>query len=121
VPTYLYKTEDGKHHEVVMTVAEMESRQGPDRTIVLDDGQVAKRDIAAEHGGFQATAANWPLVSVAGGINPDQREEISGQLDAMGVHTDFTADGSVIWRDRKHRKEYLRAMRWHDKNGGYGD
>lgn len=63
----------------------------------------------------------WPMVCEMNGVHPDQIPEASRYLAERGAETDFTPDGSAIWRSREHRKRYCRAMGLYDRNGGYGD
>ena len=63
----------------------------------------------------------WPMVSVAAGINPDQIGEYKEFDKKMGVETDYTPSGDVVFRSRGHRKKYLEAHHMYDRNGAYGD
>ena len=63
----------------------------------------------------------WPLYSDAAGCHPSQIKNLERVALERGVPTECTADGRVIFRDRAHRRAYLRAFGLHDKNGGYGD
>ena len=63
----------------------------------------------------------WPMISEAMGVQPEQVSEAASHARSNGVPTDFTPDGRVIVRDRKHRRELLRLYGMHDNQGGYGD
>lgn len=67
------------------------------------------------------TQAAWPILSDAVGIHPDQVDEAREECKRLGVPTDFKDDGRVVFTSRAHRKEYLRAHGYYDRNGGYGD
>ena len=122
MPTYKYRVDgSGELVALFMSVAEMESRQREDMTITLDDGREAKRDIAAEHGGFRNTPGNWPQLSDAAGCHPDQIQDAMSHARQAGVPTEFTPDGRAKFESRGHRAAYLRAMGMKDREGGYGD
>lgn len=63
----------------------------------------------------------WPLISDAAGVHPEQIEDAMQGAKNLGVPTDFTAEGQAIFRDRDHRRRFLRAHGYFDKHGGYGD
>lgn len=67
------------------------------------------------------TGRGYPMLSDAAGVNPSQIKAEQRFLESRGVKTEFTRDGAAIFRDRKHRKEHLRAVGMFDKSGGYGD
>lgn len=107
---------------------------GPDgewvvQKVYLIDGREVTEAEYREH--FPAaTAVNgimtpptgcWPMTSEALACHPDQIPEARASAEARGVQTDFTPDGSPIFRDRDHRRRYMRAYGYHDKDGGYGD
>lgn len=117
---YLYRTDDGALHEVIMTVAEM-LRKGRKR-IKLPDGRIAKRDIAAEHNGFQDLSEknfpkshqdNWAMA-----CHPSQVNEYNQAASERGVPTIHAKDGSPQWTSMQHRRKYLKAFGFHD-NAGY--
>ena len=122
MPTYCYRVIGSDELvELVMSCAEMERRQTAEHTIVLDDGSIAKRDFATEHGGFKNTAGNWPMVSYAAGVHPSQVKEAQEHVAKQGIHTDYTPQGDAIFRSRSHRRDHLRAIGLRDRNAGYGD
>jgi len=63
----------------------------------------------------------WPMLSEAMGVQPDQIGEAAAHARKNGVPTEFTGDGRVIVRDRKHRRDLLRLYGMHDKQGGFSD
>ena len=63
----------------------------------------------------------WPIVSDAMKVHPKQIAEHAALCKAKGVPTETTEIGQPVFRDRSHRKKYLRAFGYHDRNGGYGD
>lgn len=117
---YLYRTNDGALHEVIMTVAEM-LRKGRKR-IKLPDGRIAQRDIAAEHGGFEDLSEknypkrhqdNWALA-----CRPSQVAEFNAAAAARGVSTEHSPkDGSPQFSSLQHRRKYLKAFGYIDRDG----
>ena len=79
------------------------------------------RDGRAEHGGVRARNDIWPMVSVAAGINPAQIKEYQEFDKKMGVTTQYTKTGDVVFESRSHRKAYCEAHKLYDRNGGYSD
>lgn len=65
--------------------------------------------------------SGWPMASWSAGVFPDQINEARESDTKLGVSCDFTKDGDRIFRDRGHRRDWLRAYGQHDRNGGYGD
>ena len=66
-------------------------------------------------------ASGWPLVSRAAAVHPDEIPEAVERDRKAGVPTEYDARGNVIFRDRGHRKRYLRAHGMRDNDAGYGD
>ncbi len=62
-----------------------------------------------------------PIVSDALAVHPKQVQEATEDAKRKGVPTEFLPDGRPILRTRGHRRAYLRAYGFHDRNGGYGD
>ena len=65
--------------------------------------------------------SGWPMLSEAAAVHPEQVEEAIQSARAKGIPTEFIPDGRVIFRDRAHRRAYLKAYGFHDRQGGYGD
>lgn len=64
----------------------------------------------------------WPMTgSAALEITPDRIPEAMAIDAAAGVPTDYNRDGQPIFRDRGHRRDYMRAHGAHDRSGGYSD
>ena len=84
-------------------------------------GQDMRRDLQAEHGGHRASPGTYPMESDALGVHPDQIAEQQKFDAAHGVAADFTKEGAVVFRDKKHRREYCRVQGVHDRNAGYSD
>jgi len=63
----------------------------------------------------------WPMASDAAAVHPSRVEEARESARAKGVPTDFDQHGRPVFRDRGHRRAYLRAYGYHDRDGGYGD
>jgi len=115
MPQYSFKCSCGAKKTVVRPMAES------DMPVLCDVCSfVMKRDFVADFG-KDKKPAGWPMVSVAAGINPDQIGEYKEFDKKMGVETDYTPSGDVVFRDRAHRKKYCEAHHLYDRNGGYGD
>lgn len=132
MPRYNYRRADtGLIVEVTLTIAEMQRRQRPDGSILLGKNEAgspwngarvkAFRDFASELGTIATQGTGWPLLSEGAGVQQSQVKEATEHARKLGVPTDFTRDGRAIFRDRNHRKQYLKAHGLHDRNGGYGD
>lgn len=120
------KTEIHKIDEVVVLHLSILDKQKmeTDGKIVLNDGAVGERDIVMDHSQFQDTPGCWStgLYSDAAGVLPEQAREAYEHSVQIGVPTQFCPEtGCAIFRDRSHRKNYLKVMGMVDKNGGYGD
>jgi hypothetical protein len=69
-----------------------------------------------------ASLLGWkPLSSEAAAVHPDQIEEAREDARRLGVPTEFDPEGRPIFTSRSHRRAYLRAYGFHDRDGGYGD
>lgn len=121
MPTYCYRTKDGRLHELVMSIGEMERRQKPGGVIQLDDGRMAHRDYKAEFASTPEPSSCWPMASDAAGIHPSQIPEYKAEMKKHGVSAEFKSDGRMVFRDRAHRRQCLRALGMHDRNAGYSD
>lgn len=118
MPRYEYFTDDGEVVEFFMSIAEMLDKQDENGDIVLDDGRTAHRNY-----GDSATkaGAGYPYLSDAMGVHPCQIPYMQKLAEEKGVPTEFTKDGRMVVRDRKHRKEFGERFGFFDKDGGYGD
>ena len=120
MPTYLYRDPQKNLVEVVMTIKEMLEKEVDG--ILIKDGVELTRDLCAEHSTEQRGCATWPMKSDACGIHPSQAGEYYEHSVKIGVPTQFDSrTGQAIFMDRAHRKKYLAARGFHDRNGGYGD
>jgi hypothetical protein len=63
----------------------------------------------------------YPILSDAAGVMPEQIPEQMAHDRAMGVPTHYTKDGRPILENRSHRRKYLRANGLYDRSAGYGD
>lgn len=59
--------------------------------------------------------------SVALAVHPSQVQEAIDDARKKGVPTDFTPDGRPVFESRSHRKKYMTAYRFFDRDAGYGD
>lgn len=62
----------------------------------------------------------WPLKSEALAVHPKQRAEAEADARKKGVPTEFDRAGRPVFRDRGHRKKYLKAYCVVDKNSFTG-
>jgi hypothetical protein len=120
MPTYIYTAPNGTDHEFVMSVAEMEAAEK--NGFMFHEGQWYKRNLEAEHGPARGGCASWPMKSDAAGVHPSQSKEAYEHSVSVGVPTQFDPrTGQAIFTDRSHRKRYLAARGFIDRNAGYGD
>lgn len=67
-------------------------------------------------------SACWPMKgSDALSVIPKRIPEAMQSDAEHNVPTEYTSEGQPIFRDRGHRREYLKAYGYHDRSGGYGD
>jgi len=59
--------------------------------------------------------------SIALAVHPSQRKEAIEDAVKRGVPTEFTPDGCPVFESRAHRKSYMRAYGFYDRDAGYGD
>lgn len=121
MPTYIYEDpESGEMHELTMTIADMLAREVDG--MIQHEGKTLRRNLAAEHGPARGGCAAWPMKSDACGVHPEQIGDAYRQSVSLGVPTQFDQrTGQAIFTDRIHRKRYLAARGFHDRNAGYGD
>jgi len=62
----------------------------------------------------------YPIKSVALAVHSSQVKEAQDDSVKRGVPTEFTKGGRPILRDAAHRKAYLRAYGYHDRNSFNG-
>lgn len=56
-----------------------------------------------------AKASSYPYAADSLGVHPSQVAEARAAAEAVGVPTDFTPDGSIIWKSRDHQRRYCQA------------
>lgn len=67
-------------------------------------------------------SACWPMKgSDALSVTPQRIPEAVKSDAERGVPTEYTSEGQPIFRDRGHRRDYLKAYGYVDRSGGYGD
>jgi len=86
-----------------------------------DCGETMTRDYTSEQLGVVSTPGNWPLLSDAVGVNPDQRTEAMKHASSIGVPTEFNSKGQAVFTSAGHRKRYCEAIGFIDRNAGYSD
>ncbi len=125
---YVYRNEEtGDLVSLELTITEKEAREKFGE-IILDNGDLGKRDFSAEHGGFKDVCAT-EIRSDSLGCDPSQCDEYERDAVSRGVPTSFDRrTGQAIFADRNHRNRYMRSLRNPetgeriiDKDGGYGD
>lgn len=114
MPIYCYTNDKGETVERVYRI-------GKQPTAISVKGQLYRRDIGAEHGGFQDTPGNWPKASFNMGNHPSQRKELATFLEAKGVPTEVNKQGDPVLRSRDHRRQVMKALGMYDRDAGYGD
>ena len=62
----------------------------------------------------------YPIKSVAMAVHSTQVAEAREHDRKLGVPTDYTRDGRPIWTDAAHRRRWLRANGYHDRNSYLG-
>jgi hypothetical protein len=89
-----------------------------------------ERDYPPER--FRGTTGAAPLPDTPGAwrnffsdalaVHPKQIKRAEEDARARGVPTEFEPEsGRPQFRDRDHRRRYMKAYGVHDNNGGYGD
>jgi len=117
MPIYCFKCPAcGATKEVIKPMSKYKSPELCD-----EDSLVMHRDLIAEHGETKDTPANWPQHSDAAGVGESQIIEAQEEMAKAGCPTEYDSQGRAVFRDRKHRKEALRAMGMFDRSAGYGD
>ena len=129
---YLYWSEEtGELCAIKMPMGEMMERQEAGGFIIFPDGTVGKRALPSE---FErdgvttrlksglVTRARWPQVSVNGGVNPNQRQELRDFWKEHKVTgCEVLSNGDIVHEDRAARKADMAARGLYDRDGGYGD
>ena len=67
--------------------------------------------------------SEWPIVSNAMAVSPEDIGKAKRILKQHGVRTEYTKTGEPILRDQTHRKQHCRALGFYDRNcyGGTHD
>lgn len=60
-------------------------------------------------GPMGASSSAYPYAADSLGVHPSQVEEARAAAEAIGVPTDFTPDGSIVWKSRDHQRRYCQA------------
>jgi hypothetical protein len=92
------------------------------RKVTLEEFKKDSVGIDAEHiGGAPPSGPatkGWPLRSDACGCHPSQVAQFESDATRKGVPTEFDKKtGEAIFRDKSHRRNYLKAFGYHDRNG----
>lgn len=132
VEKYIYRVDDADELvEVSMSYGEMLQREGPGGILEIQENIFARRCLQEEfvRDGITTrdksqlrTRAKWPMKSTFGGVNPNQRKELSDFWAARGI-TGCSVDkeGDIIYEDRASRRRDHEARGLFDRAGGYGD
>jgi hypothetical protein len=111
MPIYCYETEDGQVVEELFPVG-----KAP-KTVVLDDGSVAKRNLACELKPCRShTGAGWPFECIASGVHPSQAQQLRDYFRKAGVPTDVSPGGNPVYTSAAHRKRALKCRGFFDKS-----
>lgn len=118
MPTYIFETDDGATHEMLMSIAEMEERV-VDGCITLDDGRKATRVYGRP--GRRGTR-NVDKTSVALQVLNQDTNEVLAQdrrIDPNSAPNYYDAEGKPHWtgdaiavRQRKRRYCDQRGLAW---------
>jgi hypothetical protein len=120
MPMYEFKTDDGEIVELSMSFAEFD-RRVKDGKLIMNDGRSAT-SYFNPRAGISTVPANYPMVSSAAGVHPDQVKEHMDHLRSMGCgQVNHTKDGDVIFESKGQRKKVCEALGLFDRNGSYGD
>lgn len=120
MPVYEFKTTDGEIVELFMSFAEHD-RRVKDDTITLDDGRKATTFWNA-NSKISTVPSNYPMVSTAAGVHPDQVKEHMEHLRQKGCgQVNHTKEGDIIFESKGQRKQVLEALGMFDRQGGYSD
>lgn len=113
MPLYAYTTKAGVTVERFFAMGEAPPK-------VRAQGKVAYRNYSAESKrGF--LPGNWPMVSNAVGVAPEQAKEAQEDSVRIGIPTEFTRDGDPVFTSPHHRKRYCEAYGFYDRNAGVND
>lgn len=69
---------------------------------------------AVEH--HTAGFTGYPIESLAMAVRSGQVAEAAAHDKKLGVPTEYTRSGRPIWRDASHRKKYLKAHGYFDRD-----
>ncbi len=114
MPIYCFTNLKGETIERMHSIVNIPKR-------ITQSGVWYERDIAAEHGQFRNTPGNWPKVTELDGVCSHQAKDLHDYLQKKGVPTEVRPDGSMVLRDREHRRRVNAARGLHDMDGGYSD
>lgn len=115
MPMYSYTTSSGTTVERHFPMGEAPKR-------VRVKGEYARKDLVADHVGRVVGRSGWPMWSMAMGVQPNQAAEAEAEAARLGVPTTFSREtGDCRFDNRAHRKKYLKATGYYDRNAGYGD
>lgn len=122
MPYYCFTNrETGETIRKFMSISEMLKYASEGMSI---EGVWYERDISAEHSrqARKGASSGWPMKSDGAGVHPGDAAKAEKASAKIGVPTEYDRKtGQAIFRDRNHRRNFLKANGMHDKNGGYGD
>ena len=120
MPMYEFKTENGEIVSMYMRFEEFD-RKVKNGVIKLADGRKAT-SYFSPHSLISTVPGNYPMVSTAAGVHPDQIQEHMEHLRKLGCgQVNHTKDGDVIFEDAAQRKKVCEALGLFDRNAGYSD
>lgn len=109
MPMYCYEDKFGQVFDLFF-----EAGKAP-QTIRDPSHGLLRRNYSAESVGVPAKTG-WPLVCCASGVHPDQAPELRQLFKDVGVPTEVTNQGDVVYTDAAHRKKALKARGFVDKS-----
>lgn len=113
VPTYCYKTEQGRMAELFWPIG-----KAP-KTMTID-GKVAHRDYRAEHP-IQHHADLYPKTSSSCGVSKSQIKQAEAHSRKVGVPTHYNERGDPMFTSRTHQNDFLKATGRRNNDPGWGD
>lgn len=113
MPTYCFTSPAGK------TIERRFAIKDRPESIELEDGTVAKRDLAAEWRGIKCNGDWKPIECYASGVAPQQAQELRDFFSRHGESVEVTRDGNPIYTSASQRKRLLKLRGFVDKNSYY--
>lgn len=102
MPTYCYRTARGKRWEWTAPM-------GAAPKVLLAGGEMALRDIAAEHGNTRSGDAWTNHASLALMVHPGDVPRYVEDARKKGIRVEFNDRGMPLFHSRSEQRKYLKA------------